>query len=707
MGIRSPWLVPCVASSMSYPGLRGGRKGLPPDAGRVIDCGHGRTGDRRVGVPRPGGGGRGTGPGRRGHGVQPRPVRVAAVGGYAGGGRPHAPGRRGPARGAALRPGRRHLRVRPGRRPDERGTAGPQLRPVRLRLLDQRVSGVAGGAGLPRRWRARRRSRRGGGPGRSGPGAVLRLAQGRVRAGGRPGLRRRADDDPARWLHRRAARLRGRAVAVVDRPGRPRWRRARPRRGRRADRADRRARPRPVRPRRRGRDVRGAGTGRARHLGRPARRLRDRDRHSGHLHLRGRRVAERAGRPVLDGAAAVDPGGRGAERVAASPGGGRGGRADVASAGRDGRRHLGLAAVGAGRLAPDRTHSRPRPGTGGRTTGGLARTVIEPEVLVWLDGCLARHGLTRTGPVTLFRERVWASVWNAPTSGGTVWLKGRGAGSAFEPALYEILTEAVPERVLHPLGVDTEFGWLLLPDAGAPIGERLTGPELSTAMQRAVAEYARLQQRLAGAVERMLGVGVADMRPEILPARFDEALAAVETYVHRRATPRERAGYDRLRQMRATFARWCAELAGGGRPASLDHNDLHRGNVLGAGPPDRLEARFYDWGDSVIAHPFACLLFALDTALAADRLALRAAYLEAWGDPGDLLPEADLAVRVAQVARALVWVRTLQDAGPDHEHAGEPLAHLLRLTGANGTHRDAQGRTGSGENRSVDSAGCV
>ena len=50
----------------------------------------------------------------------------------------------------------------------------------------------------------------------------------------------------------------------------------------------------------------------------------------------------------------------------------------------------------------------------------------------------------------------------------------------------------------------------------------------------------------------------------------------------------------------------------GARPsrlaASLDHNDLHPWNILGDGADD---TRFYDWGDCVVAHPFAAMLVPL------------------------------------------------------------------------------------------------
>ena len=61
---------------------------------------------------------------------------------------------------------------------------------------------------------------------------------------------------------------------------------------------------------------------------------------------------------------------------------------------------------------------------------------------------------------------------------------------------------------------------------------------------------------------------------------------------------------------------------------------------------------------------------------------LRPAYAEScaeFGEPATLRPVADLACRVALVARALVWLRALGPAPTDSDYAHAPFAHLRRL----------------------------
>jgi hypothetical protein len=283
------------------------------------------------------------------------------------------------------------------------------------------------------------------------------------------------------------------------------------------------------------------------------------------------------------------------------------------------------------------------------------------RAVAWLDEQLAASGLARTGEVEQ-RVRPWATVLRAPTTAGVVWLKAPGPGTRAEVRLYEVLRRVVPARVLIPLAIDATRGWLLLPDGGTALARQADEAAVIAALAAALPQYGQLQRDLAPHLGELLAAGVPDMRPAIMPRRFDEALAAIDL----EATARER-----LRAFRPTFEGWCERLASAPGTASLDHNDLHAGNVFvdAAGG-----ARFYDWGDSVVAHPFASLLVALGPLRRPgddrDVLRLRDAYLEAFTDlaPRPALVETvELACQVAKVARALTWHRALVQL-PPHDH---------------------------------------
>ena len=282
----------------------------------------------------------------------------------------------------------------------------------------------------------------------------------------------------------------------------------------------------------------------------------------------------------------------------------------------------------------------------------------------WFDDRLHAAGLRRTGDVTQPYVRPWATVLSAPTSAGRVWLKAMAPGTTFEVGLYELLVRLAPQNVLTPIASDPTRGWILLPDGGVSLGDRLTGTELLDHMLIALPQYARLQRSTTAHVESLLDMGLSDLRPGVLPARFDESI--------------EMLGDDdispRLASIRPMFVDWCRRLSESPIGPGLDHNDLHPWNILGMGTgvpasASTTTAIFYDWGDSVVAHPFGSALGSLSRVRRMLRLdpdhsdgrRMCDAYLEVFDDltsRHDLHETLEIACRVAKAARAVVWDRS-------------------------------------------------
>lgn len=290
---------------------------------------------------------------------------------------------------------------------------------------------------------------------------------------------------------------------------------------------------------------------------------------------------------------------------------------------------------------------------------------MDAAAVAWMEGELAAAGIEATGPLEITRERPWASVGRIETTAGRLWLKAAAPATAFEAGIYAVLAQVAPDHVLTPVALDPARGWLLLPDGGPALGEELAGDALVAGMAGALAAYGELQRAAAGRVDALLAAGVHDMRPQRLPERLDAALAWV---------PAELAG--RLRALRPRIADWCSALAQAPGAASLDHNDLHPGNMLDGG------ARFYDWGDAVVAHPFACLLMPLGFVsgeLGRDPRPLLDAYLDGFADlapRGELEATARIAVQLAKIARAHTWERALR-ADPTLERFADAPAQTL------------------------------
>lgn len=269
------------------------------------------------------------------------------------------------------------------------------------------------------------------------------------------------------------------------------------------------------------------------------------------------------------------------------------------------------------------------------------------EHLVWIRETLDGLDLRPAGEPETVKERPWALVVRVPTSSGPLWFKENRAGTKYEAALLDALPRWVPDRVLTPLAVDARRGWSLQPDGGKTVYDSYPVDD-SAPWERLLADYAVLQRDLRVHVGAMLALGVPDQRPQRLSAAIDTL-----------PVPDSVADYlPNLHEL-------CQELAASPIPLSLQHDDLHTHNVFADG-------RFFDWGDSAVAHPFGVLLIALRVAgmrfepSTLDRL--RDAYLEPWLDlapRSQLLREAQVAAQIAKVGRALSWQRAMESASPE------------------------------------------
>jgi hypothetical protein len=211
---------------------------------------------------------------------------------------------------------------------------------------------------------------------------------------------------------------------------------------------------------------------------------------------------------------------------------------------------------------------------------------------------------------------------------------------------------------------------MLLPDGGRTM--RDAADPTVDAWEAMLRSYARLQLELVPRADDMLALGVPDHRPQLLPELVADLLADDEAQRVGREGGLEPEVRRRITADLGRYAELCGRLAGGRVPPTLQHDDLHDGNVFVSA--DR--HHFFDWGDASVGHPFLSLLVALrfaahslglpngDPAL----VRLRDAYLDVWnayGSPQELRELCAAALQVGPLERALTWRRILQGVHAD------------------------------------------
>jgi hypothetical protein len=232
-----------------------------------------------------------------------------------------------------------------------------------------------------------------------------------------------------------------------------------------------------------------------------------------------------------------------------------------------------------------------------------------------------------------------------------------------------------PDRVLVPLAVDPDRRLLLLPDGGRTL-RAAGGASLVEAWESMLRSYARLQIDLAARAQEMLALGVPDHGPHRLPGLVEDLLGDDDALLAGREGGLAPEVRERIRADLGRYSELCGRLTDGGVPATLQHDDLHDGNVFVSGN----RHRFFDWGDSSVSHPFVSLLVPLRVAARALGVPtghpvlfrLRDGYLDVWrehGTPEQLREQCDIALRVGPLQRALTWRRILRGVHADERSA--------------------------------------
>jgi hypothetical protein len=246
------------------------------------------------------------------------------------------------------------------------------------------------------------------------------------------------------------------------------------------------------------------------------------------------------------------------------------------------------------------------------------------------------RGIFGGAQITPVRSRPWSDIGEVILDGRRWWLKINKAGTVYETRLLGLLQSAhhplVPEAIVHP-----DQPWSLIADAG----RRLDHLELDRDQQlaiwlRVLPPYAELQRSVP--VDELLAAGVPDFRPQLLPTWYGDLVSEIDADPAARKQLTD-AEYTKFVGLGPWINELVAELAAG-VPATLQHDDLHEGNVLATDDLERL--RVIDWGDSVISHPFSTLRVTIGRLARhlgipdddPDLIRLIDAYLEPWRGEG-------------------------------------------------------------------------
>jgi hypothetical protein len=268
----------------------------------------------------------------------------------------------------------------------------------------------------------------------------------------------------------------------------------------------------------------------------------------------------------------------------------------------------------------------------------------------WIEEEVAALGLRRTGPVHQPHVRASSTVLRVPTNAGDVWFKANVEALRHEAALVGFLATRRPDCVPPLLAADVRRGWMLMADGGACLRDLVAEERRLDRWLDVLPRYATLQLDVAGDVHELLDLGVPDLGLSTLTERYERLLEDIG------AEPRFLATVPRVSD-------YCAELSGYDITASIQHDDLHDGQVFVRDG----QYLVLDWGDACVSHPFFTLAVTLEGGLAwgiddvefsHETQRYRDAYLAPYCDAydaelADLVDACAVATRLGWVCRAV------------------------------------------------------
>lgn len=271
----------------------------------------------------------------------------------------------------------------------------------------------------------------------------------------------------------------------------------------------------------------------------------------------------------------------------------------------------------------------------------------------WVASRLEELDLHPTGEAEQPHVRPWSTVLRIPTTGGDVWFKANMPVQAYEAAVVGLLAARRPDAVPELLASDVEVGWMLMADGGERLREVIERERDLGAWLDVLPRYGRLQLGLADDGDRLVALGLPDRRLASLASEYEELIGRAET-----VTDEERR---RLRILVPTIADHCEQLASAGVPETIQHDDLHDGQIFVR------DGRylFFDWGDACVSHPFFSMAVTLEGQLAwglddvkdsEDIAPYRDAYLDAFralASWAELEAAHEIALGLGWVCRAL------------------------------------------------------
>jgi len=296
-----------------------------------------------------------------------------------------------------------------------------------------------------------------------------------------------------------------------------------------------------------------------------------------------------------------------------------------------------------------------------------------PNLQTWMQAQCDMLNIAMIGEIELVKERIWSAVYRVQTEHGMLFGKAPAHFARHEIALISHLASIYPNNIPNLIVTDPENGYMLIRDSGQSLRETLTQQRDWVHWETLLSQYAHIQQASSKEVEALLTMGIPDRTLPRLSDLFTHLIADESQYIFDGEDSLSESEYQRLQSLFPTIQQKADALAQYSIPATIQHGDLHDGNIFYTDA----EYCFIDWGDASISHPFFSLRTSYVSVESRFELTeddpelhrLRDSYLSAWREfatDAQLRNAFTLAQELWSIGSALIWKNVI-----DASTAGE------------------------------------
>lgn len=224
----------------------------------------------------------------------------------------------------------------------------------------------------------------------------------------------------------------------------------------------------------------------------------------------------------------------------------------------------------------------------------------------WAIQLLLEKEYDLLGEFENIQETAWSSVSRILTSSGYIYLKQVPPLLALEPTIIRILHDKLQANIPVIIDVNKKLNIFLMKDSGKAFYHFNKGENRISLISNAISSYKYIQNKSIPFVNDLIKLGVPDWRIKNLPELYKKLIDQEEVLLEDGFSENE---INKLSLNLDKCTSLCKELDEFQIPETLDHCDLHGGNILI--DEHSCVITIIDWGETVITHPFFSLSFFL------------------------------------------------------------------------------------------------